>query len=360
MNEFKQQPVKEFKTESITISNNDKLSLISNLSTMLSAGIPILEAIDSLQEDAKGNQKKLLETLSEDLMQGKRVYYSFSRYPRIFDKVTVNIIKASEEAGTLDETLKDLVKTFKKETEFNDKIKSAMVYPFFIFIVFIGLMLMILTVVVPKIATVFLRLKVELPLPTKIMIFLSDLLLKNTLLTVSTVIIVTVGVVLLYKSNKRLIVDMFISLPLISKLAREIDVTRFTRSLYLLLSSGIPITTAMELTEEVVVKKEVGKAITHAKEVVSSGKKLSEGFKDSKGIFPAIMIRITEAGEKSGSLDQAMNDASEYLDYQVSKTLKTVTALIEPVMLVLVGIMVGGMMLAIIAPIYGLIGQVSP
>jgi type IV pilus assembly protein PilC len=168
-----------------------------------------------------------------------------------------------------------------------------------------------------------------------------------------------VGFIFLYKRYRRYMVRALYSLPLVSRLAREIDTTRFTRSLFLLLSSGIPITTALELSQAVVVKKEVGQAIMHSKDLVSSGKKLSEGFKDSKNIFPSIMIKITEAGEKSGSLDKAMQDASDFLDYQVSGTLKTVTALIEPLMLVLVGIMIGGMMLAIIAPIYGLIGQVG-
>ena len=102
------------------------------------------------------------------------------------------------------------------------------------------------------------------------------------------------------------------------------------------------------------------KAIQHAKEVVSSGKRLSEGLKDSKGVFPQIMIKITEAGEKTGSLERSMQDTSEYLDYQVSKTLKTLTALLEPIMLVVVGVLVGGMMMAIIAPIYNMIGQVGP
>lgn len=350
---------KEFKTENISLSNNDKLSVISNLSTMLTAGIPILEAVESLLEDSKGNQKKVLQTLSDDLMQGKRVYSTFGRFPLIFDKVTVNIIKASEEAGTLDVTLKDLIMNIKKETEFSDKVKSAMVYPGFIMIVFVGLMVMILTVVVPKISTVFSRLNVELPLPTKIMIFLSNLLMQHTLPIIIGVIILAAGFVFIFKRNRRLLVRALYSLPLISRLAKEIDVTRFTRSLFLLLTAGIPITTALELSEEVVTRKDVGAAITHAKEVVSSGKKLSEGFKDSKNIFPSIMIKITEAGEKSGSLDKAMQDASDFLDYQVTGTLKTVTALIEPLMLVVVGVMIGGMMLAIIAPIYGLVGQVG-
>jgi type IV pilus assembly protein PilC len=360
MKEVKAEPkIEKFKPENVSLSGTDKLSLISNLSTMLTAGIPILEAVDSIREDSKGNPKKVLQTLSDDLKQGKRVWSTLEKFPLIFDKVTVNIIKASEEAGTLDVTLKDLIINIKKETEFADKIRSAMIYPAFIMVVFVGLMLMILTVVVPKISTVFSRLNVELPLPTKIMIFLSNLILKNTLPLAIVVAVLVVGFIFLYKRYRRYMVRALYSLPLVSRLAREIDTTRFTRSLFLLLSSGIPITTALELSQAVVVKKEVGQAIMHSKDLVSSGKKLSEGFKDSKNIFPSIMIKITEAGEKSGSLDKAMQDASDFLDYQVSGTLKTVTALIEPLMLVLVGIMIGGMMLAIIAPIYGLIGQVG-
>lgn len=350
---------KPFKTEKISLSTNEKLTFINNLSTMLTAGIPILEAIESLKEDSKGNQRKVLQTLSDDLMQGKRVYSTFAKFPQIFDKVTVNIIKAAEEAGTLDVTLKDLIVTIKKESEFSDKVKSAMIYPAFIMLVFFGLMLMILTVVIPKIATVFSRLKVELPLPTKILIFLSDMLMQHTIPVVLLFTLLILSFVVLFKRNKRQMLRVLVSLPLISRLAREIDTTRFTRSLYLLLSAGIPITSALELTEDVVVKKEVGQAITHAKEVVSSGRKLSEGFKDSKNVFPSIMIKITEAGEKSGSLDKSMQDASDFLDYQVTGTLKMVTTLIEPLMLVVVGILVGGMMMAIIAPIYGLVGQVG-
>jgi len=355
------QPVhqKPFKTEKVSLSTNEKLTFISNLSTMLTAGIPILEAIESLQEDSKGNQKKVLQTLAEDLMQGKRVYSTFAKFPLIFDKVTVNIIKASEEAGTLDVTLKDLIVTIKKESEFTDRIRSAMIYPAFIMLVFFGLMLMILTVVIPKIATVFTRLRVELPLPTKIMIFLSDMLLQYTLPIAIGALLFVVLFVFLFKRHKRQILRAVFSLPLISRLAREIDTTRFTRSLYLLLSAGIPITTALEMTEDVVMKKEVGGAIKHAKELVTAGKKLSEGLKDSKNVFPGIIIKITEAGEKSGSLDKSMQDASDFLDYQVTGTLKIVTTLIEPLMLVIVGVLIGGMMLAIIAPIYGLVGQVG-
>ncbi len=347
------------KEENITLSSGEKIALIGNFATMLTAGIPILEVVNSLVEDAKGNQKKILDTLHDDLMQGKRLYISFSKFPRVFDKVTVSVLKASEEAGTLDVTLQDLKRTIQKEIEFSDKVRSALVYPMFIVAVFFGVLLMILIVVVPKITTVFGRLRVELPLPTKILIFLSQLILNNTLFLIGGIAVVIGGLVLLYKSKRTVLLEIFYSLPLISGLVREIDITRFTRSLHLLLSSGLPITAALDLTAGVVIKKKTADIIRGSRDMVLAGKKLSEGFRKEKGYIPSLMIKLMEAGEKTGTLDKSMQEISEYFDYQVTNTLKTLTALLEPILLVMVGVVVGGMMLAIIAPVYSLIGQVG-
>lgn len=347
------------KIENISLSNKDKLSLLSNFSTMLSAGIPLLETVAALLEDSKGSQKKLLETLRDDLTQGKHIYFTFSKFPNIFSKVTTNLIKASEEAGTLDITLKDIKENMKKDMEFTDKIKSAMIYPLFVVCVFFIVLLMMLIVVVPKIATVFSRLNVVLPLPTKILIFMSNAIVHNTAPVIIGIMIFIVGVNLLFKLKKKWILSIFLKLPLLSSLSRDIDLTIFSRSLYLLLSAGIPIATALELTEDVVFNKNVASSIRYTKELVMGGKKIAEGFKNRKTVFPTIMIRITEAGERSGTLDKSMEEVSEFLDYQVSGRLKTATALLEPILLVVMGGMVGGMMLAIIAPIYGLIGQVG-
>lgn len=342
-----------------TLSSNDKIALISNLHTMLNAGIPILEVVDSLLQDAKGSQKKLLQTMRQDLGQGQHMYITFAKFPRVFDKVTVSIIKSSEESGTLDTALDDLKTSIRKEIEFNDKIRSALIYPAFILVVFVVVMVVILVFVIPKIATVFSQLNVTLPLPTKILIFLSNALLTYTIPIVVGLIIFVSAFVYLFMRYRVFFVRAMTSLPLVSQLAQQIDLTRFTRSLYLLLSAGIPITVALELTQDVVIKQNIARAIKHAKNYVYSGKKLSEGFRDSSKDIPPIMIKIIEAGERSGSLDKSMLDVSEYLDYQVSSTLKTLTALIEPIMVVGIGILVGGMMMSIIAPIYQMIGQIG-
>lgn len=343
----------------ITISRNEKLTLIGNLSTMLSSGIPLLEAVETLLEDAKGNQKKLLLVLKEDLIQGKHINESFARFPDIFDKVQINIIKAAEEAGTLDVVLKDLRLGIRKDMEFNDKVRSALVYPIFVVFVFIMVFVMILVVVVPKISTVFLSLNIELPLPTVIIMGMSQILLTYTLPLIGGCITIILGIVYFYKHNKRRFFELFSSFPLVSKLVEEIDLTRFSRSMYILLSSGIPIVSSLELAENVVLRKDVRAAIIKCKEYVLSGKRLSEGFKTYKKIFPPLMIRITEAGERSGSLDKSMLEVSEFFDYQVSKTFGTLTALLEPILLVCIGGLIGGVMLAIIAPIYSLIGQIG-
>ncbi|MEI6533163.1 MAG: type II secretion system F family protein [Candidatus Roizmanbacteria bacterium] len=347
------------KVSNISITGNEKIGLISNLSTMLAAGIPILETVDSILEDVKGNQRKLLQALRDDLIEGKRISATFAKFPNIFDKVTVNIIKAAEEAGNLDVALKDLKENIKREMEFGDKVRSAFIYPGLIFIVFSGVILLILVFVVPRIATVFSRLNVALPLPTRVLIFISNALLTYTIPIILITIVTIISSVMLYKAKRRQFLQMILSLPLISDLGQLIDLTHFTRSMFLLLTSGIPITTALELAQETILNKRVEKAISQSRNMILSGKRLSEGLKANKKCIPSIMIKIVEAGEKSGTLDRSMSDITEFLDYQVTNTLKMLTTLMEPLILIFAGGLIGGMMLSIIAPIYSIISQVG-
>lgn len=329
------------------------------MSTMLASGIPILEIVHSLSEDAKGGQKEILTALNDDITQGRQIHVAFAKFPRVFDKVTVNVIKASEEAGTLEETLKDLRLTIRRQIEFNDKIKSALVYPAFIGVTFIAILLLNLLFVIPKIAIVFKNLRVKLPLPTRILILMSDTLTKNTLLVLIVLGAIIAFFIFLFRTKKDFFLNIIFSLPVISELVKLIDLTRFTRSIHLLLYSGIPITQALELTQDVVTNRKMQKVIKSSLDMVLSGKRLSEGLRTGKNYIPIIMIKLVEAGEKTGTLDKSMQEISEYFDYEVTNSIKNLTALIEPLMLVLVGVVVGGMMLAIIAPIYGLISQVG-
>jgi type IV pilus assembly protein PilC len=243
--------------------------------------------------------------------------------------------------------------------EFTDKIKAALLYPSILLIVFLGMFLVVLLFVIPRIAAVFSNLRVVLPLPTKIMIFVSNALTSYTLPISVVVLVLAIISVYVYRTHKRNFFIFFSRLPFLSKLVREIDLTRFTRSLALLLSTNVPITVALDLCRDVVINQRISQAINRSKEIILSGGKLSEGLKNGHQDIPGVMVKIIESGEKTGTLDKSMQDISDYLDYNVVNDLKTVTTLLEPVILVFVGVFLGAMMLAIIAPIYNLIGQIN-
>jgi type II secretory pathway component PulF len=159
--------------------------------------------------------------------------------------------------------------------------------------------------------------------------------------------------------KRKQVLELIFRLPMISTLVMQIDVTNFARNLSVLLSSGVPITQALELVAEVVVRRNMNELLIRTKNMVFAGRPLSEGFRSSKGSVPSIVIKLVEAGEKTGTLDHSLQEIAEYFDYKVTYTLKSLTAMLEPIMLVLVGVAVGGMMLAIIAPVYGLISQIG-
>ncbi|MCA9370205.1 type II secretion system F family protein, partial [Candidatus Woesebacteria bacterium] len=322
------------KYSSVRLGGEDKINLISGIATMLSAGIPILETVNSLLDEAKGNTKIILEAMRDDLAAGQFMHETLGKFPKVFDKVTINLVRAAEEAGNLEQTLADVQDSIRKQMEFNDKIKSAMMYPVFVMVVFVGVLLMILVVVVPKISQVFSRMNMELPLPTRIMMQSSNALVGHPFIVTGSVVVFFVVLALIFKYQRHVLTRVLFALPIVRGLVKNIDLTRFTRSLYLLLTSGLPIVFALELASEVVVRDDVQKMLQTAQEMVVSGKSLSEGLKTDNHIMPGSLVKLIEVGEKSGTLDVSLRTISESLDYKVSKDLASATALLEPIMLV--------------------------
>lgn len=343
----------------ISLSIGEKTSIIGNLATMLAAGIPILDAITVMEEDSKGRMRTMLALVKDNLQQGKHLFESFSQFPRAFDTVTVNLLRAAEEGGTLTTSLADVRDYIRRDAEFVDKVKFALLYPVIILLVFAGVFLMILIVVIPKISLVFSRLRLPLPLPTRILLFLSNLLLHETVWVIGVVGACGAVLLLLLRYQRPFFVNFLFSLPLISRLTTEIDLARASRSLSLLLNSGVPITGALELTTGVVFKKRTKRLMIRTKEMVLTGKRLSEGLQTDRAYLPGLVTAIVEAGERSGTLDKAMAEVTNALDYRVTNTLKTLTTVLEPILLIIVGAGVGSIMLSIISPIYGLIGKVG-
>ncbi len=344
----------------IRLRSSEKLEFISNLSAMLSAGIPLLETVDALLEGARGRIRPVLVSLRKDLEGGRTIAEALAKFPDSFDPITLNLIHGGEQAGNLENILKDLAESTRREIEFSSRVKGALAYPIFVLAVFLIIMIVILTFVIPRIAQVFLKLKVVIPLPTKILIFLSNLLLGYWLwIIIGSAILLALGF-FVYRVRRRQVISFATSLPLLKPLAQEIDLVRFTRSAALLLNSGIPITKTLELSRDVLVRAELVKTVEFARQEVVRGKRLSESLRSGGNeMIPQILIRMIAAGEKSGKLEGAFQEASNYFDGRVTSTIKSLTALLEPVLLVVVGLAVGTIMVSIIAPIYQLVGQIK-
>jgi type IV pilus assembly protein PilC len=341
------------------LSRKDKLTLVSNMATMLNAGIPTLEAVESLRDESKGLVRKTLDTLRGSLYEGHPLSHGMAKMPDTFDPVTINLVRAGEEAGTLETVLRDLTKSIKKEMAFSDQLKASMTYPLFVLLIFLGVLSFILSFVIPRISKTFSGFSGELPAATTFLIKVSTFFLDFFPFIILAGILLVVGLVVLYKIRRREVLNLLLSLPGLRKLGREIDLANFTRSMSLLLSAGIPVAEALEFSETVVSKKEVRKMIQDMKKRVNAGQPLSAGMRTAGRVAPSMMIRIVETAESSGALESAMQDLAQYFEAQVSKTLKLLATLLEPIMLVVMGLLVGGMMLAVIAPIYNLITQLN-
>lgn len=347
-------------TSRIQLKGKDKLELFTNLSTMLTAGIPILETIESLEQDAKGKSKKVLAQLHHSLTNGEPLSLGMEHFPRTFDPVTINIMRAAEAGGTLEDTLHDIVQTTKKEVAFAESIRLTMIYPAFVGVIFTGIIVLMLTFVIPRIAKVFSSMRVDMPIVTRAMIAASNYFVGHWIV-VSAVFVGIIALVYVFVSmNSRAVVRMLLNVPGFRRLGTNIDLARLTRSFALLTRSGVPLDEALMLSKRVVRKTQIIHIIEHMQHNLEGGKPLANGLRDTKTVLPPIMVRSLETAETSGTLEQTLQSLAEYFDDQVAESLKAVSSLLEPLMIVVIGLMVGGLMITIIAPIYNLISQVNP
>lgn len=347
------------KASNIQLRGKDKLALFTDMSTMLTAGIPIMEIIESLSHDTKGDMRVILGTLHRSLVNGEPLSQGMAAFPRTFDPVTLNTMRAAETGGTLEETLQDIVRTLKKELEFSGTIHTAMIYPAFIGVLFLGIILLMLTFVIPRISEVFTSLHVAMPPATRLMIAMSSFFVVNWITVTAAALVAFASISLFIKSNSRAIVRALLNMPGLRRLGINIDLARMTRSFALLIRAGIPLDEALVLSKRVVRKPQILRAIEHMQHNIDAGRSLGSNLREMQHVIPPIMARSIETAESSGTLEQTMQNLAEYFDEQVNASLKAATALMEPVIIVVIGMMVGALMITIIAPIYNMISQIS-
>ncbi len=347
-------------SSNLRFSSKEQLELFTDLGTMLTAGIPILEAVDLLLPDTKADLRKILVALRAELLNGHTLSSAMAQFPKAFEPVVINLIRAAEAGGTLEETLQDIVRTLKKQVAFGNNLRTAMIYPAFVMVLFSGIVIMLLTFVIPRISKVFLAQHVKIPWATRHLMLASTYFLAHWPIVIAGIIALVALLGVIVHFNKRAIAHAILSLPGLRRLGITIDLAQLTRSMTLLLKAGVPIDEALALTKKTVQKKQIIAVISRMQQNVAAGKPLATGLRGNKGVVPPLMVRSLETAETSGTLEHTLQSLAEHFDEKASEALRAITSLIEPLMIVGVGVLVGGLMITVIAPVYSMMSQIRP
>lgn len=340
----------------------EKATLCRYLATMVNAGLSLPEAIEVYAQDSHYPQlKKILLESQQSLQQGKSLSESWSKYPKTFDKTTIAILQAGEVSGTLTTSLDYLAKQLYAQYQLKQKVKGAMMYPLVIVTAMGGVALILIFFVLPKIAPIFLQMNLNLPTFSRIVLSGGLFISQHSTGVLSALGILLGGLIFIFtrKWGRRFALKIISILPAIRKLLNELDLARFCRTLSTLLASGVPIADAILIVMESLSQNKYTNLSKHFQSEIQKGRSLSDIMRDQRKLFPTMITRMTSTGEKTGAVDSMLTELADHYEKEIDSTLNNFTSILEPILLLLVGIGVGLMVLAVIAPIYSLVGGIE-
>jgi len=340
------------------ITLEDKVFITRYLSLMLKVGTDLFKAIDILIEDFdKPGVKSLLIEMRTNLEKGQPFYTTFAQHPKLFSPVFVNLIKSGEVSGNLEKVFDQLSVQLGKDKDLQSKIKSALTYPVILFVASVIVMILLVSFSLPKIANVFLQGGVQPPTFSKVVFIIGLFIGNNLAIILSLLAFIGIGGFFFFTRTlvgKRLAYDIALRIPVIKKVIREIAIQRFASTLSSLLSSGIPIVNSLEITAESIGMPELKDALHRiAQEGISKGLTVGEAFK-KEPVFPKAVSNLIAVSEKSGHLESILGTLADFYTGEIEAAVKSLVSFIEPVMLVLIGVIVGTIALAVIVPVYQL------
>lgn len=332
-----------------------------SFSATISAGLPIVKALSIIKEQTNNDYfKQVITDLIKHLEEGERFSNALSRYPKIFNKVYIASIQAAEVSGKLDTVLQDLADTLEKEYKLDSSIKSALAYPLFIVFAMIIAVVILLTVVVPKIETVFQESNVSLPLATKMLIATGTFFSNYWYLVLMILVGIIVWLRYFFKSPQGYIFysKLILKIPLVKDLFIDIYMTRFAKTLGMLTQAGVPIVEAVKLVGYVVSNAVYSKILKRVAYQLERGVPMSLPLSKSKE-FPAIVSQMIAVGEQTGKLDEILVSLTEFYEDETSRKTTMVSSLLEPVLLIVVGLGVGVIVFSILVPLYQIAGTIQ-
>jgi len=331
-------------------------------SVMIDAGLPLVQCLEILasQQENKTFQKVLSGTRGS-VEGGSTLSAAMKQYPKVFDALYTNMVEAGETGGILDTILQRLSAYIEKNVKLQRAVKSALVYPVGVLTIAAAVITLLLWKVVPVFATLFAGLGVELPLPTRIVIALSQFVgsIFGFLIFVA-VIASVIGLKLWYGTpGGRMVIDTIIlKIPVLGALMRKIAVARFTRTLGTLISSGVPILEGLDITAKTSGNAVIEKALTQVRKSLEEGKSLTDPLKESE-VFPGMVTQMIAVGEQTGAMDAMLQKIADFYEEEVDAAVKDLLTALEPIMIVFLGLVVGGVVISMYLPLFSLIGKLS-
>lgn len=349
--------------KTVTLVKSRKISreeievFTTQLASMLKAGVSLAPSIQDLAENTENLKfKKILLNVQQSLLSGKSFSESLSGFPKIFPAVYLSMIKAGEAGGKLPEVLERLAFTIKREVELINKIRTALTYPLVLTLVALAVITFILTNFVPKFIDIFRKMGIPLPLPTFIL-YKASLYFKILFFPLLAVLVILVFILKAFlntKAGKTIYDEIALNLPFLGNLHLKVCALRFLRTLGTLYSSGVPILDSINISKETLNNVVLEKRISATLSSISKGEDLSSTFRKTN-IFSPLVLRMINTGEKSGSLQQMLNNSAEFYDVEIETTLQRLTALLEPMILLIMGSLVAFIMASTLMPMFQMI-----
>jgi len=341
------------------ISTKDRVLFARQLSTLVGAGLPLVQSLRTVQEQTGSKTlQAIVGEIITDVEAGQSLNKALGHHDKVFNQVFVSLVAAGESSGTLDKALERLAEQLEKDAEIAGKVKGAMIYPAIVLFVIFGVVVFMLTTVLPQVELLYKDLNKELPFITSAMLFVSKLLINYWYIILFVLFVGGFFLVRYMKSSsgKEIGDALKMHMPIFGKLYMKMYMTRFTRTGGTLMQSGVPMLEMMRITGDSVNNVHIKRATNRAADKVKTGKALSDTLTDDTNFLPLVpqMIRI---GEQSGSLDAMMIKTALYYEGELDREIKGITTTIEPILMVFLALIAGLMVGAILMPVYGLVGE---
>jgi type IV pilus assembly protein PilC len=330
-------------------------------SVMIDAGLPLVQCLEVLasQQENKVFQD-VLQAVRTDVEGGSTLAFAMRQQPKVFDELYTNMIAAGEAGGILDIILQRLSQYIEKAVKLKRAVKSAMVYPIVVLSIAVGVIILILWKVVPIFSTLFVSMDVSLPLPTRIVIGFSNFVGRYIIFFVPVVVGIGYAFKRYYATeNGRRVVDrLLLKIPVMGNVLKKIAVARFSRTLSTLISSGVPILDGLEITAKTAGNAIVEEAIMKTRTSIEGGKTIVEPLRET-GIFPNMVTQMVGVGEQTGALDTMLTKIAEFFEDEVDAAVADLLTAIEPLMILILGVIVGGVVISMYLPLFTLISKMS-